>query len=91
METCPLLRLTKRKKKERDRIRTKEEGSIMRDFTFIIITVIRRKRFTALKVHRQCQLVLLVKVGRKQGIALRNEGGEHFGRGMLEHAAQEKS
>jgi len=51
----------------------------MRSFTFIIITVMRRKKFTALKVPRQCQLMLLVKVGSKRGISLRSEEGSILG------------
>ena len=55
-----------KEERERDRIRrNKEEGDIMRGITFIVIIVMKWKMFTALKVPRQCQLVLLVKVGCK--------------------------
>jgi hypothetical protein len=51
----------------------------MRSFMFIISTVMRRKKFIALNVPRQCQLVLLVKVGCKQRIALRSKEGSILG------------
>jgi hypothetical protein len=37
------------------------------------------KKFNALKIHRQCPLVLLVKVGCKQGEALGSEEGKVMG------------
>jgi hypothetical protein len=40
--------------------------------------------FTVLKVPRQCPLVLLAKVGRKQGEVWGSEEGSMLGSGLLE-------
>jgi hypothetical protein len=40
-------------------------------------------KFTFLKIPRQCPLVLLVKVGWKQGKVLRSEEGSVKGGGLL--------
>jgi hypothetical protein len=56
--------------------RRNRSGVAVRVITCIIIIIIGRKNkiYTALKVPRQCPLVLLVKVGWKQGEALGSEG-----------------
>jgi hypothetical protein len=55
-----------------------EREVIVRGIT-LVITVMRQKKFAALKVSLQCPLVFLVKVGCKQVIAMRSEKGGILG------------
>jgi hypothetical protein len=47
----------------------------------------KKSIFTALKVRRQCPLVVIVKVGRKQGEAFGSEERSALGVNFLEFAA----
>ena len=47
----------------------------------------RKKYSTVLNVHKLCPLVLLVKLGWKQGSVLGSEVGKVMGIGLLECAA----
>jgi hypothetical protein len=59
--------------------------------TYIIITGRKQQIYTALKVDRQCPLVLLVKVGPKQGEDLGSEEGSLLVVECCEYATGEKT
>jgi hypothetical protein len=74
--------------RRRRRIKRRKMGDVLRCITFI--TVMGDKHFTALKVPRQCQLVLLVKKSWKQSRSLGSEEGSVLEVDLRECATERK-